>query len=121
MQNTAHPGIREFAVAEANEGPYSIAAGPDDALWLTFAHSGEVARLALDGQLSRYSAGPESCRPTVITRGPDELWFARTDGHIAEYDLPTPGSEPHGIAIGPDGAAWAALEIGSAARITHDR
>jgi virginiamycin B lyase len=27
------------------------------------------------------------------------------------------GSEPHGLAIGPDGALWVALETGSVARI----
>jgi streptogramin lyase len=39
------------------------------------------------------------------------------DGTIAEYDLPTPGSEPHGITIGPDGAVWAALEARGVARL----
>lgn len=36
---------------------------------------------------------------------------------IHEHDLPTPPSEPHGIALGPDGALWTALEIGSVARV----
>jgi virginiamycin B lyase len=33
------------------------------------------------------------------------------------HDLPAPGSEPHGIALGPDGAVWTALETGVLARI----
>ena len=31
-------------------------------------------------------------------------------------DLPS-GSEPHGLAIGPDGALWAALEAGYVMRL----
>jgi hypothetical protein len=38
-------------------------------------------------------------------------------GVITEYDLPTPASEPHGIAVGPDGALWTALETGAIARL----
>jgi virginiamycin B lyase len=37
---------------------------------------------------------------------------------IEVYDLPTPGSEPHGITLGPDGALWTALEVGALARVT---
>jgi streptogramin lyase len=36
---------------------------------------------------------------------------------VTSYDLPTPSSEPHGITVGPDGALWAALEIGGVARL----
>ncbi|BCJ64893.1 hypothetical protein GCM10009779_61510 [Polymorphospora rubra] len=40
---------------------------------------------------------------------------------IEVYDLPTPGSEPHGITLGPDGALWTALETDALARITTAR
>lgn len=54
------------------------------------------------------------------------LWFTEWSGNrsitaqgvIEVYDLPTPGAEPHGIASGPDGALWTALEIGALARIS---
>ncbi|WP_207935923.1 hypothetical protein [Actinomadura sp. KC216] len=40
------------------------------------------------------------------------------EGRIDEHALPAPGCEPHGIALGPDGALWAALETGALARVT---
>ena len=40
-----------------------------------------------------------------------------SEGRIHRYELPMPGAEPHGIALGPDGALWAALEAGSLARL----
>jgi virginiamycin B lyase len=40
------------------------------------------------------------------------------DGDVEEHDLPTAGSEPHGIALGPDGALWTTLETGALARVS---
>ena len=39
------------------------------------------------------------------------------EGEIAEIELPA-ASEPHGLAIGPDGALWVALEAGALLRFT---
>ena len=50
-------------------------------------------------------------------------WAANRVGYVSpagdfrHYDLPSPGSEPHGVTIGPDGGIWAALETGAAARV----
>ena len=49
--------------------------------------------------------------------GADQIAHVSDEGEIATLDLP-PGSEPHGMAIGPDGALWVALEAGSVIRIT---
>ncbi|MEV6693678.1 hypothetical protein AB0M35_19630 [Micromonospora sp. NPDC051196] len=37
---------------------------------------------------------------------------------IQEYAVADPGAGPYGITLGPDGALWTALEIGTLARIT---
>ncbi len=79
-----------MSVADEGAGPYGIAAGPDGALWLTFAHSGRIARLTLDGEL---------------------------DEHPDEHPLESPGCRPTVITPGPDGALWAALETGGVARL----
>src|SRR3569833_2608242 len=82
MQQSDHPSIREFSVADAKAGPYGITAGPEGALWLTLVHSGEIARLTVDGELGRYHAGSAESRPSIITAGPDgALWFTRSADH----------------------------------------
>ena len=38
-------------------------------------------------------------------------------GELTLHDLPTPASEPHGIAVAPDGHVWVALERGMLAEL----
>jgi virginiamycin B lyase len=147
-------------------GPYSLAAGPDGAMWVTLVHGGSIARVTNGGDVTVYSVGPQS-RPSIITAGPDgAMWFTQIladklgripmDGPIQEMELPgkphavvadpndgvwvslwganqiarvsgdgsevvtidlPPGSEPHGLAIGPEGALWIALESGFVLRM----
>jgi virginiamycin B lyase len=89
-------------------GPYALAAGPDGALWVTLVHGGEIARVSVEGEVTRFDAG---VRPSIITVGPDgALWFTRADG-IGR--LTTAGElsafaveAPFGIVAGPDRALW---------------
>jgi virginiamycin B lyase len=64
-----------------------------------------------------------------ITKGPDgNLWFTEggagkigrmtPNGHFTEFDIPTPGSSPIDIVVGPDKALWFTEFIGQIGRIT---
>jgi virginiamycin B lyase len=48
--------------------------------------------------------------------GANQIARVSGDGEIVTIDLP-PGSEPHGLAIGPYGAPWVALEAGFVLRM----
>ena len=102
--------------ALAHAGPYGIAVGPDDAIWLTLVHSGQVARLDPDGETDVFDLGAPDCRPMVITAGPEgALWFTRSgddrigritvDGEHSSFAVAA-GSHPYGIVAGPDGCLW---------------
>src|ERR1700754_2152147 len=67
--------IMRFMKVELGGGPYALTAGPDSAVWVTCVHGGEIARVTVDGDVSRFDAG---VRPSIITTGPDgALWFTR--------------------------------------------
>ena len=67
-----------------------------------------------------------------IVAGPDDaLWFTEgtgnaigritPDGHVSEYPLPTPNSNPIGIELGSDGALWFIERVANqVGRITPD-
>ncbi|WP_446680264.1 virginiamycin B lyase family protein [Amycolatopsis acididurans] len=67
-------------------------------------------------------------RPRAVADGGGCRWFTEwgagrigrieANGDIQTFALPDRACEPHGIAVGPDGAVWAALETGSIARLT---
>jgi virginiamycin B lyase len=63
--------------------------------------------------------GPALPDTPGLQRPGNRLGHISADGSATRsYDLPTPGSEPHGLALGPDGAVWAALEIGRVVRLS---
>lgn len=90
-------------------GPYGVAASADGALWVTLAEAGEIARVTLDGQVTRHRAGK---RPMQIT---PHGWFtfAGGVGRITPDGIVTTTKvhgSPYGIVEGPDRAVWFTAE-----------
>ena len=106
--------------------PVGIAATAD-AVWFVEIAGGQVGRIGPDGAIEEFALPDRTARPHAITADPnggcwlsqwgsDSVAHVSADGQVREVALPA-GSEPHGLAIGPDGALWVALETGSVARI----
>jgi virginiamycin B lyase len=123
--------IREFPVGPPGSGPYALTVGPDDALWITLVHAGQIARLWPDGRLDLYELDSATCRPSQVTTGPDgALWFTRpaddrigritTSGETTVFPVKA-GSAPFGITAGCDDALWfTAMGTDQIARISTD-
>ncbi|CAN5521731.1 virginiamycin B lyase [soil metagenome] len=111
-------------------GPYALACAPDGAMWVTLVHSGEVARITEQGDVTRFPVAP-GAKPSIITAGPDgAMWFTcsaidrigriSTDGELRLIELPN-GSSPFGLTVGPDGALWfTTMAAGGIGRVTVD-
>ena len=102
-------------------GSANITVGPDGTVWLTSAvrigSTGMLGRITPQGNVTAFSySGLGLFRGLVV--GPDgNVWAGEVDrGKIArisptgqllaEYTIPTPGSQPYSLAVGPDGSIW---------------
>ena len=102
-----------------------IVPGPDGAMWFNayqaigrITPAGAVTELSIDGNAEALAWGADG-----------NLWFTRLDersigrmtpdGRVTEFSRGiTPGSNPLGIAAGPDGNVWFAMNEGRIGRIT---
>jgi hypothetical protein len=73
--------------------------------WRRMVHLAIRAALAVDGNIAQFGHADD------VHRSLADLV------HVAEYDLPDPSSEPHGLAVGSDDALYVALEIGEITRM----
>ena len=111
MRPALHGNFRLTTLVEViviDGGPYALCAGPDGALWVTLVHAGEVARVTVTGEVTRFAVGE---KPQQIVAGPDgALWFTLADavGRLTVGGaLSTVEAErPYGICVGPDREIW---------------
>ncbi len=121
----------QVPVGGAGAGPYALVAGPDETLWITLIHAGQIARLKPGGLPELHQLDPATCRPSQIVTGADgALWFTRSgddrigritvDGEESSFPVGV-GNAPFGITVGPDNQIWfTAMGTDRIGRITGD-
>jgi virginiamycin B lyase len=96
-------------------------------VWFADIMGDRVGHIDADGTVTAYAL-KEGARPhAVVADAEGGCWFTEWGGNrighvsargtVTGHDIPFENSEPHGIAIAPDGAVWAALETGQLLRI----
>lgn len=109
-------------------GPVGIAVASDGAVWVAQILGDALARIARDGTVSEVGL-PGGAKPHAVTAdgeggiwatlwGTDQVAYVSTDGKLTLHDLPDGESEPHGIAVAPDGSVWVAMESGILAQLS---
>jgi len=115
---TTAPGVVTNYASPSIDGPYDIAAGPDNAMWFTNYFGSSIGRVSLaDGSVTNYPNNVVS-RPDGIERGADgAMWFANTvsstigrvatdgTGVFTAYADPRIAT-PYRVAAGPGGVTW---------------
>jgi streptogramin lyase len=110
--------ITEFAVPTSAARPNTIRQGPDPNAARDCAF--QLDTLGAAAFAARYATMGDCVASLATTK---TLWFTEdaanrvaqitTDGTIFEYQVPTPGSQPIGIARGPEDAVWFAEFLGN--------
>ncbi|MGA0805994.1 MAG: virginiamycin B lyase family protein [Pseudohongiellaceae bacterium] len=118
--------ITEFVIPTPDSGPRALAAGPDGNIWFSEFKAGKIGRITPQGQITEYELPRPNTGPGDITAGADgALWFLElggqmdgltkdgnrvgritVDGVISEFAIPSEGSTPINIAVGPDHNVW---------------
>src|SRR5690606_38146163 len=114
----------ECSLLRSSAQPWAIVAGSDGALWLTEAAGNRIVRMDTSGQVTEYPIPTAASRPYDIVEGAGgAFWFVEFDTHRIGrlspvvprtlFEFPVGGSPPNlaGIATGPDGNLWFAVQV----------
>jgi virginiamycin B lyase len=106
--------VIRIPVGSPGEGPYAVAIDPNETVWVALLHSGRVAAVRRNGDVTVHDLGNPACRPSQLANGPDgAVWCTRNgddridrlavDGARTSVALQE-GAGPYGITAGPDGS-----------------
>jgi virginiamycin B lyase len=102
--------------------PIGLAAAPDGSAWFTDNAAHAISRIAVSGEVTRIPLDTPSVRLGRLAVGANgAVWFAEEtgysiseirDGKLVRHLYDSPRGGPYGVAVAPDGTAWASLQSG---------
>jgi virginiamycin B lyase len=118
--------VTEFTIPTPDSGPRALAAGPDGNIWFSEFKAGKIGRITPQGEITEFPLPRPNTGPGDITAGADgNMWFLELNGNmdntpvdgnrvaritmsgdITEFMIPSEGSTPINIAVGPDRNIW---------------
>jgi len=109
--------ITEYPIPTAASNPVGIAKGADGNLWFSEHDAHRIGVVTPAGVMTEYAL-TSNATPGSMSAGSDgNVWFNEAgtanaigrvtpQGSIAEYPIPSAGSDPTGITSGPDQNLW---------------
>lgn len=105
-------GTTTLFVVPSGQRAHRLASGPDGTIWFTAGEN--VGRVTAAGTIEEFAVGE---RAGDLTPGADgAIWFTEpdvnrigrvaSDGTVVHFDVPSPNSGPHSMALGADGNVW---------------
>jgi virginiamycin B lyase len=114
--------VDRLSTSGRNLEPLGIGVAPDGTAWFTDSVGGSVAHMTAAGEVSRFKLDTPIVRLGRLAVSPDgSPWFAELtsfsitqikDGRIIRHDVESPRGGPYGVAVAPNGVAWATLQAG---------
>jgi virginiamycin B lyase len=102
--------------------PIGLAVAPDGSAWFTDNAAHSISRVAVSGEVTRIPLDTPSVRlGRLAVGGNGVVWFAEEtgysvseirDGKLIRHYYESPRGGPYGVAVAPDGTAWASLQSG---------
>lgn len=103
--------------------PVGLAAASDGSAWYTDNAAHAISRVAGSGEVTRIPLDTPSVRLGRLAVSVDgAVWFAEEtgysiseirDGKLIRHFYESPRGGPYGVAVAPDGTAWASLQSGN--------
>lgn len=124
----ASPFITVYTIPTANSKPTNIITLPSGQVWYTLQDASAIGKLVVAGNgsasFNQYATPTTNSKPYDLAYDGQYIWFTErqankigrlnpANGAITEYPIPTPNSEPMGIAISPNGDVWFAQRAGN--------
>ncbi len=121
--------IERIEKGSRNMDPIGIAVDGENNAWYVDAPALSIGRVGPNNEIKTFSLGTPVARLQRLTVAPDgAVWFAEgsafsvtrlKDNVLERYQLQSARGAPYGVAIAPDGKAWATLQqAGQIVRIT---